>query len=511
METIKKKRILLAINNDAYAKILFKHFSDSLSFDVYPNPIYHIKYLMEFISDQKPDIVILHDKHFGLEAKESHDREVEWLRFIEVVRRKYDDDIRFVFLCEREVGDPFLSELISRNVRDIFYNRSIDIAQLIQQLLDAPRYSNVAHLLVKDSKMKYDDSEVYAPWKNDSKEDTDVAEITVPLNTSESIEPLHEEVDGSVTEEDFNKSIFPKPEIEPHDVLDEDKKRTIKFPKFPSIPKFRFSKKERTEPNEEAGPKQEEVKKKRRPLVSINRPGSVQPMVPPKLIAVGSIHPGAGSTFLLHNFSRDLSELGVPVSLVDANNEYDALYSLFAAEQSPPDHWESLQYVMSQGFKNVSFPRWQFDEVTVFAQRGVEEKELNVEMTKELLFAARQSPIVFVDISHNWDDPISQEALRICDELWCVTEPNAHYIHAIRSKHKDIYQVSNRVGEDSIIVIGNRWAPGADLENIPEIYTEIPYFKENVKALNAGLPLFQMKPKLFSKAFRKLEDRILVD
>ncbi|MFL0365204.1 MULTISPECIES: hypothetical protein [Pseudobacillus] len=530
MQEKNKKRVLLAINDDVYSQILYRNLS--AEFELYPDPIYHIKYLLEFIENQRPDIVIVQDQRFGLEATQPHDREIEWLRFIENVRRKYDDEVRFVFLCERKVGDPFLSELVARNVLDIFHNRNVDLQSLINQMKDNPRYSKVAYLVVKDSRKAFDEDKVYEPWEHEEPSKEQVEDFQSPLEEAgleEQFELLKEEEEKQKEEKaprPFKLPFGRKKEKESTESVIEEKKEAIKFPKpkLPSLPKFTFPKKERQEKQEEEH-KQEELpvaeeqenieskseKKQRKSLITINRPAVSSPLIPPKLIAVGSIHPGAGSTFLIHNFSRNLSDLCVPVSVVDSFNEYEALYSLFAAESPPPDNWDSLHYVMSKGFKNISIPRWQFEEVTVFAQKGVEDKQLDIEMTKELLFAARQAPIVFVDISHNWDDPISKEALRICDELWCVTEPNPHYIHSIRSNHKHIYQVADRVGEDAIVVIGNRWAPGLDIERVPEIYTELPYFKENVKALNSGLPLYKMKPKLFSTAFAKLEDRIIFD
>ena len=61
-----------------------------------------------------------------------------------------------------------------------------------------------------------------------------------------------------------------------------------------------------------------------------------------------------------------------------------------------------------------------------------------------------------------------------------------------------------------MIVIGNRWEAGIEPEFLPEIYTQIPFFKENVKALNKGVPLYSIRPKYF-KVFNKLEDRLYKD
>lgn len=523
--------MLLAISEEDYNVILRRKLSDE--FDVIPNSLIHIKYLLEFIETSKPDIIIVHDKHFGLEADDPHEREMEWLRTVEYIRRKYDDAIRFVFFCERKQGDPFLSELVARHVLDIFHHTNIDIDQLVEQLHDAPRYSKVAYLVVKGSKDRYEEDKVYAPWEEEKKIEEVVVEIE--SNNDEFQSPLKE----LGLEETFKQKQLEE-EME-REKEKEKKKKSLKFPlSAPSFLKnpllFKQDKKkqkestleealndqntiesiEDTEESKKVKEKKQKEKpakekKKRKALITINRPLMAASNVIPKMIAVGSIHPGAGSTFFIHNFSRNLSDLGIPCSVVEAFNEYEALYSLFSAELEPPENWDSLHQIMSKGFKNAAGPRWQFEDVTVFAQKDVENKQLDIEMTKELLFAARQAPIVLVDISHNWDDPISKEALRICDELWCITEPNPHYIRANKAHFKHIIQVTDRIGEDNILIIGNRWEPEADISKIPELFTTFPYYKENVKALNQGVPLYRLKPKVFYKPFDELSQRLCDD
>lgn len=504
----------MALNNDDYNDILRKHLSSH--FDVISNSVYDIKYLYEFIDNYHPDIIVVHDQYFGLDAETEIDREIEWLKNVEYIRRKYDDAIRFVFLCERPEGDPFLSELVSRNVLDIFHNRNIDLQLLIEQLQNNPKYSKVAYLVVKGSTARYKDEEVYVDLDEEE-------EIVQNVN-----EPEQEEFQSPLITLGFEESLKrEKQRLQEEKV--EKVKREGKFyiPKLPThLLKGSLSfkkedknvnenegvkgKKTKTKIRDEKSIKEEKNKKVNKPLINIQRNIIQSSNVVPKLIAIGSIHPGAGSTFFIHNFSRFLSDGGIACSVIEAFNTYDALYHLFSAEQDEPENWESLHYYISKGFRNVSTPRWKIDDITVFPQKNADIKEIDVEIAKEVIFIARQSPIVLVDISHNWDDPISKVVLSMCDELWCITEPNPYYIRACEQHYKYIYQVSKRVGENNVIVIGNRWEAGIEPEFLPEIYTQIPFFKENVKALNKGVPLYSIRPKYF-KVFNKLEDRLYKD
>ena len=70
----------MALNNDDYNDILRKHLSSH--FDVISNSVYDIKYLYEFIDNYHPDIIVVHDQYFGLDAETEIDREIEWLKML---------------------------------------------------------------------------------------------------------------------------------------------------------------------------------------------------------------------------------------------------------------------------------------------------------------------------------------------------------------------------------------------------------------------------------------------
>lgn len=498
------KKILIANSNEKFSNLLKKALSPH--FRVASDSVFHLKYLPEFIENEMPDILIVHDRFFEMETDEPFEREKAWLKTIEGIRRKYDDQIRVVFLCERPKGDPFLSELVARNVLDIFHHRNIDLCIMIEQLKDNPKYSKVANLVVEGSKDRYKEQIIYEDWEEqEEKENKEEAEI-----------PVRESLDKE-SEHTNNNTEDTKEEKE--------KKNPFKFsipkPNFPTIqlPSFPFHNKDKTKKEDPDQGKTEKTVRSRsdrhnnqkKSIFSFGKTKYKTLSIKPKLIAVGSIHPGAGSTFLIHNFTRYLSEQGISTSVLEAFNEYEALYSLFAAEKEPPEFWDSVHTLLQNGLRNTSIPKWDVEDTLVFACKDtLQGDNFDLDMVNELLFIARQAPIVFVDISHDWNDPVSKEVLRICDELWCVTEPNPLYIRAMKKHFKQIFQVSDRIGEENLIVIGNRWVSGLDEELYPSLFTKIPYLEENPKALEKGVPLYSLHPKSFSM-FRTLYKRIFCE
>ncbi|MEX3623629.1 hypothetical protein [Viridibacillus arvi] len=508
-----KKKILLGIGNEKFNHLLRTQLSND--FFVLAEEVYSRKYLEEFIEDYSPNIVILHDYFLTSEKEEQLEKEVEWLQIIERIRQKYDDEKRIVFICERNQGDPFLSELVNRNVLDIFHSRSLDTDSIIEQLLDQARYSRVAYLKVEGSNKRYKS-----------------------VGSDALYNVIEEEV---VQEEPIEKS----DELQqPLEVPEKEKKSVFSLPKIPK-PKLSFSglKRERPIKDEEQKEIKEQVPK------SLTRGTSVKPIEPnvelksfkeevvdetkkkktlfnlfgggnkeeeynlgtfrPRLIAVGSLHPGAGSTFFLYNFTRYLSDQGIQSTILESLNDMDALFALAGSESPPKFEWESVHtIIMNNNQKYLhSIPKWNIERTIYIPTLEVSKEEFNSENAKEILYFARQSPLVFVDISHDWTDAISQETLAMCDELWCVTEPNPMYLEVQRKHHQAIYQVSNRVGEENVIVLGNKWGNGVDISRFPEIDIRIPYIPENVKALSSNIPVYRVKPKGLTE-FNKLYYRL---
>lgn len=502
-----KKKVLLAIGNEKFNLLLRRPLSEH--FMVLNDEVYSRKYLEEFIDDQSPDIIIIHDYYLTSEKMDQFEKEVELLQIIERIRRIYDDEKRIVFMCERNQGDPFLSELVNRNVLDIFHSRSLDLKQIIEQLTDQPRYSRVAYLKVEGSSKHYKSigNALFVEELPDEE----------PKAIEKSPEPEEEEKKVSkftlpkIPKPNFSfpkKEKAPKPEKE----VKQEVKQEVQ-PEKKILP-LKQEVIEDEHENYEEEPAEKETGKRRKPRFNLFGGGSNKEeynlgTFRPRLIAVGSLHPGAGSSFFLYNFTRYLSDMGVPSSILEALNDIDALFALVGSESPPKFEWESVHnLLMEENTKYLySIPKWSVERTIYIPTLNVTKDQFQSHHAKELLYFARQSPLVFVDISHDWEDPISKEVLSMCDELWCVTEPNPMYLEVQRKHHQIIYQVSNRCGDDNVIVLGNKWGNGVDSTRFPELYAKIPYIPENVKAMSNNVPVYRLKSKGLAD-FDKLYERL---
>jgi len=155
--------ILLAVGNPDLTELLRQTLVTSeFDFDLIDNDVFHRKYLDEIIRIEKPETIILHDVYLPSDPFSSKEKDEEMLRYIENWRTLYDKDLRVVYLCEREKKDPFLGDLVARNVLDIFNERTIQNKLFIEQLAEPPHYANVAKFGIGALDVEFDE-EVILP------------------------------------------------------------------------------------------------------------------------------------------------------------------------------------------------------------------------------------------------------------------------------------------------------------------------------------------------------------
>lgn len=614
------KRILLAMGHEEYHSIFRKYLKSD--FKVSMNDVYNLRYLTDIVDEERPDYIIFHDQHLGITLDENYTgdeayyREVKILDFIEYARHRYDDQIRIVIVCERQIGDPFLSELVNNNVLDIFYRREFDIVELIHQLLEPTKYANVSHLKVENSSQIYKQSlytedslsgqiiitpddnkdEIIEQKKKEDMEEQEnnvqtsaakpetkktkkqglfsklfsmggkavnteqdvlteekIKEVVSPqvddsvkivkdlkdeLNISEE-EPKEKHVEETVIEEEkeaVEEIIEQKETSEIHNVEPqviekieakelkrvEDDIQEVELSKVdikiqqPETTLELESTLTRSDKNkqkrgifsffnngEKSDDKEEYSTIKRRNLFNVKQ----------NVIAVVSLTPGAGATFFLHNFTRYLSlQCGVQSSVLDTPSEFPMWYHLLKEEQEPHQHWKDIHsLIKDQPTTYIHAPKWNIDDIFYFpTTKGIRNgitNDFTSLQAKELLYYSRMTFTTFVDLSHTWDNSLAQETLAICDQLWIVAEPNFQGFKSAEINHQKIGMVLERIGEENVIMIGNKWGTSKEIPLIPEI--KLPYFIEQQIASHKNKPLFKLKPKLFEKEFEKLIDYLV--
>ena len=151
--------ILLAVTEPNFTAILRNSFV-SAGLDVNDNDVLHRNYLNEIIELEKPSMIIVHDTYLPSDKESASDRDEEMLRFIESWRTAYDDKLRIVYLCQRDRKDPFLGRLVARNVLDIFNERHINTGHFIEQIKEAPRFSNVSKFGIGSLEIEFEEEPI---------------------------------------------------------------------------------------------------------------------------------------------------------------------------------------------------------------------------------------------------------------------------------------------------------------------------------------------------------------
>ncbi|MGF9975490.1 hypothetical protein [Viridibacillus arvi] len=163
--------ILFAIGEQTLSDILRKPLVEN-DFDVISDEVLHRNYLNEFIGIQRPQMLILHDIYLPSDISDQELRDVEMLELIEEWRMRYDNDLRIIYMCVRDRKDPFLAQLVARNVLDIFYEKNISTESFISQLQTPPKFSNVSRFGTGDIEINFNEpSEEDAANEEDPSED----------------------------------------------------------------------------------------------------------------------------------------------------------------------------------------------------------------------------------------------------------------------------------------------------------------------------------------------------
>ncbi|WP_209124356.1 hypothetical protein [Alkalihalobacillus sp. BA299] len=433
------KRILLAIGEPNYSKILrerFKYYADD--FAVLDQEVLHHKYLLEILETEQPEILIVHDYYLQSDKETPADKEMEWLDLIETVRTQFDDSVRVVFLCERKKGDVFLSELVNRNVLDIFNNNSINIHEMIEQLMEKPKYSNASKF---KASTPYTNANFQQPVEDDDDEPSE-DEVT-PSN-----EKLEKE-DKPIIQKVIEKKVVNK-------VVN---KQVVKR-------EFQLN-------------------------VTSNVDRIVGVPIERKLVLIGSPFARSGSTFISHLVANVLADMGVDTTYIESPYSHAYTYDRFVGHENAPNY-RSKYYKFTKEIdpKKLSVFEWKIDNLNLIVKHPSDEpvydqNEVNFETFVKILLTS-QTPITIVDVGSDWDKEVIQEFYDIADQVYMVIEPdisNIQFLEESLDKSTTFYR--KVLEDDKTSIIGNRFDEKL-LKN--EIINDL--YKDK---LNAVIPNFPPK------------------
>ncbi|MDD1505219.1 hypothetical protein PVA17_21085 [Lysinibacillus sp. CNPSo 3705] len=307
------KSVLLAVGEPNISNTIRKYMS-SIGFDVLDDEVLHRKYLNETVELKEPEIVFIHDIYLPSEWTESKDRDQEMLQMIEQWRMLFDQSVRVVYLCVRDRTDPFLGDLVARNVLDIFHEQTIEIVTF-KQLLEPPRFSNV-------KKFGTGNLQIEAMLQEEEQE---LKELPVNENvTTEAVDELH------------SREKAPKrKEAEKNENTTTVKDRAQQASQ--SVKQIVTSIKAKMPKGAEGEADGDDFKEflDLMPL-SISEVSALRPtVIGTVLVAVTSVAPHLGSTYTSLAIASYLAKMGYSVAVIELNysEDFDRIHALYEGEK----------------------------------------------------------------------------------------------------------------------------------------------------------------------------------
>jgi len=256
-----------------------------------------------------------------------------------------------------------------------------------------------------------------------------------------------------------------------------------------------------------------------------------------KSIALISLYPRTGSSFVANNFAIALGQQQVAVGVLEAQQPMPQLLYRLGGESSAPANWENwyvsvrrnrMAYTFANQTYTVSYippgRDWYSHNVYWFPysidSHVEDQKGLGLLDSLCVYFTADKLPILFIDLSHDIEAGFQRLVLEEVDEVWVVVEPDLPYLHyhterikqiASFAHTKEIYFVINKVHDFHNLESISRFLSGMEPYINPVPLATLPYADVFAKAEEERTFAFLMDEgrDLLMQAFYPLFERVL--
>ncbi|MDX8367187.1 hypothetical protein [Cytobacillus sp. IB215665] len=388
-------------------------------------------------------------------------------------------ELRLVLLFPAEVqqDEQFLQKLIQLGIYDLYFDDEPNLNDIDESLKRTRTLADVEHLITG-----------YKGTSNDGITETSQYNQYFPEEETQEIESDSKFKVKKAKEEGKKKLLFQK---------GDSGSKPIKLPSFKlknplenvniKAPSFSFN-------------------------LNVGK-NTTNHLIQSKVIVVGSLHGGAGSTFLIHNFMEYITEQGLQTGVLEATDQSPVWLQIIGREIGHiPNSFKSWVSQVKQENCINSDVKIQTENNIVIPLSSKDSLEgIDNDIYRTVIFNAKQIPLLFVDISTDWESEFAKEAIKVCDEFWVVVNPDPNHLNSQRHKKKTVMNLAYQlVGEDNCKFIGNKWGKGIDNDEFPVLpEIRLPYFEKGIKANMQGTPLYSLNPRLFNKDFKILGKRVV--
>jgi hypothetical protein len=389
-----------------------------------------------------PDILIVHDKLFS-EYETKQEKDQEWLHIFGTIRKRYPH-IRIVFMGVRDTDDLFLLRLINLGIYDIFINKEIKEEELISQLSTPASYANISRIKERLERLHF--STLYGD---------------IDTHDDEPEEDQKQEISSAKREKDDEE------DNEEKEAEDHEHKRILQELFKWASGQMKVSKP--SEPNEPPANLEPPPPKVIEKIIEVNLPTLVEP----KLVAIGSLYPECGSTWVACHLAQMLAEYRIPVGVLEFPSNRPYLYDRLNGQETAPKNWECWYSQIKTNKKVKKGTEWRDGDIywIPLAHHHHPVDHIDQYDLYALLASSRQIPIVLVDLSSRWDAESVQQLLNLCDEIWVVTKPNPVKWKLYYPVFEAIFQFYN----DKTFLVGNCWTPYVKQKDMINHFNETLY------------------------------------
>ncbi|MEO3944575.1 serine/threonine-protein kinase [Gorillibacterium sp. CAU 1737] len=211
----------------------------------------------------------------------------------------------------------------------------------------------------------------------------------------------------------------------------------------------------------ELGAKMAELLEKREGTIGVSheqKQGAAPLVLNRQLIVVGSVYPGAGSSFAAMALCRELNRLGVAHTLVEFPGNEPELFHLLHGERHAPSRVRTIQELLA----GESPSSGKSEQLRTWSSGASEWLPLDpnceppaIPMYSKLLPKLTR-PVVILDLSGHWEHAEAQEWLGLADVILAVFGPNPAKL-ASPSCRRKVQRVENwKTAGKTVLYTANR-------------------------------------------------------
>lgn len=450
------RKVLLALGDMKFTTIVRTVFSENAEdFIITDIECFAFEYLEEMINEEQPQIIVIDEKRMRSQNENPDD---DWLNLLHNVKIKFDDMIRFVFITDRELRDPFVSKIISLGVYDIFSGNSFHRDNFIQQLKEPPRYSRISKFADMDSTFEY-----VLPEKENAQE----------AATSE----------PEVIEEVIEKKVEPPV-------------------------------KEVVTKRQEVRQNKNEIKRDFKVTITQQVTQLVGIPIEKQIWVVGGAFSRMGSSFVSHILAKEVEKLGIQVTYVESPFSFGKSFVRFYGEKNTDEYVSPFYHyvVKEENQDNYHKQPWIHSGVNMVVRNPMKEpiyseNQLPLEAFLKL-FISSQASITIVDLGSDMGIPISRDILDIANQVFILIEPDIPNIQALEeSLNGDFPYYRSLLNQEKVHFIANRM----DVEVVKHNYIQKlygPKLLTTIPNLSSSSVFRSQDEGKFLQEYRELNDSI---